>query len=78
MAMLFAASLHVMMGPGGMASFGHAAWFGIGAYAAALAAKGLVLPMPAGLLLAPVLAAGWRRWGSGGSWCGCRASIWPC
>ena len=27
-----------MMGPGGMASFGHAAWFGIGAYAAALLA----------------------------------------
>ncbi|MCX7383864.1 MAG: ABC transporter permease, partial [Alphaproteobacteria bacterium] len=30
-AVLFAASLHFMMGPGGMASFGHAAWFGIGA-----------------------------------------------
>ena len=29
--MLFASSLHAMMGPGGMASFGHAAWFGIGA-----------------------------------------------
>ena len=33
---LFAASLHLLMGPGGMASFGHAAYFGIGAYAAAL------------------------------------------
>ena len=55
-AILFAASLHAMMGPGGMASFGHAAWFGIGAYAAALAAQGLVLPMPVGLLIAPVLA----------------------
>ena len=30
-AVLFAASLHFMMGPGGMPSFGHAAWFGIGA-----------------------------------------------
>jgi branched-chain amino acid transport system permease protein len=33
---LFAASLHLLMGAGGMASFGHAAYFGIGAYAAAL------------------------------------------
>lgn len=55
-AMLFAASLHFMMGPGGMASFGHAAWFGIGAYAAAFAVKGLALGMGAGLLLAPLLA----------------------
>lgn len=37
-AVLFAASLHFIMGPGGMPSFGHAAWFGIGAYAAALLA----------------------------------------
>jgi branched-chain amino acid transport system permease protein len=64
-AMLFAASLHAMMGPGGMASFGHAAWFGIGAYAAALAARGLSMPMPVGLLLgwflagATALAFGW-------------------
>jgi len=33
---LFAASLHLLMGAGGMASFGHAAYFGVGAYAAAL------------------------------------------
>ena len=52
---LFAASLHVMMGPGGMASFGHAAWFGIGAYAAGLLAQ--QMPMIAGLVAAP-LAAG--------------------
>ncbi len=38
-AVLFAASLHFMMGPGGMPSFGHAAWFGIGAYAAGLLAQ---------------------------------------
>jgi branched-chain amino acid transport system permease protein len=36
---LFAASLGLLMGPGGMASFGHAAYFGAGAYAAAIAAK---------------------------------------
>lgn len=56
-AMLFAASLHVMMGPGGMASFGHAAWFGLGAYGAAFAVKGLALSMPAALLVAPFGAA---------------------
>jgi len=56
-AVLFAAALHFMMGPGGMVSFGHAAWFGIGAYAAALAAKGLAAGMMVGLVLAP-LAAG--------------------
>ena len=54
-ALLFAASLHLLMGPGGMASFGHAAWFGIGAYAAALATKSLSMPLA--LALAP-LAAG--------------------
>jgi branched-chain amino acid transport system permease protein len=46
-----------MMGPGGMASFGHAAWFGLGAYGAAFAVKGLALSMPMALLLAPFGAA---------------------
>lgn len=55
-AVLFAASLHVMMGPGGMASFGHAAWFGIGAYAAALAVQALGAPMPLALLAATIAA----------------------
>ena len=36
---LFAASLQFLMGTGGMASFGHAAYFGLGAYAAALAVE---------------------------------------
>lgn len=56
-AMVFAASLHLAMGPGGMVSFGHAAWFGLGAYAAALSAKALMLPVPMGLAMA-VLVAG--------------------
>jgi branched-chain amino acid transport system permease protein len=51
---LFAASLHLIMGPGGMASFGHAAYFGLGAYAAALAVKWLAAPMAVGLVLAPL------------------------
>lgn len=53
---LFAASLHFIMGPGGMASFGHAAYFGLGAYGAALAAKFLLAPMAVGLVLAPLMA----------------------
>jgi len=44
---LFAVSLHFIMGPGGMVSFGHAAYFGIGAYAGALLFKRLALPMEA-------------------------------
>ena len=56
-AVLFASSLHFMMGPGGMHSFGHAAYFGLGAYCAAWGVKGLGWPMEAALLLAPVGAA---------------------
>lgn len=53
---LFAASLHLIMGPGGMASFGHAAYFGAGAYAAGLLLRHLAAPMEMGLLLAPFAA----------------------
>jgi branched-chain amino acid transport system permease protein len=56
-AVMFAASLHFIMGPGGMHSFGHAAYFGLGAYGAALLVKWLALPMPAALLAAPLVAA---------------------
>ncbi len=56
-AVLFAASLHFVMGPAGLHSFGHAAYFGLGAYAAALLVRTTGLPMEAALLLAP-LAAG--------------------
>lgn len=55
-ALLFAASLHFIMGPGGMASFGHAAYFGVGAYGAALLVKWLAAPMLPALLAAPLLA----------------------
>jgi len=53
---LFAASLHFIMGPGGMISFGHAAYFGLGAYAGAILFKKAGLPMEAALLLAPLCA----------------------
>jgi len=56
-AALFAASLHCILGPGGMHSFGHAAYFGLGAYGAALLVRRLDLPMEAALLLGPLVAA---------------------
>ncbi len=55
-AVLFATSLHFIMGPAGMHSFGHAAYFGLGAYGAALLLKYAGVPMEAALLLAPVVA----------------------
>lgn len=56
-AALFAASLHFILGPGGMHSFGHAAYFGLGAYGAALAVRALDLPMEAALLFGPLATA---------------------
>jgi len=55
-AVIFAVSLHFMMGLGGMVSFGHAAYFGLGAYGVALAFKHLGWGMGASLLMAPLLA----------------------
>ncbi len=56
-AALFAASLHFIMGPAGMHSFGHAAYFGLGAYGAALLVRSSGLPMEAALIVAPLVAA---------------------
>ena len=42
---VFAASLQFLMSAGAMVSFGHAAYFGLGAYGAALASRHLGLPM---------------------------------
>lgn len=56
-AALFAAALHFMMGPAGMHSFGHAAYFGLGAYGAAMLVRNAGLPMEAALMLAPLVAA---------------------
>ncbi|ALM85684.1 ABC transporter permease [Bordetella sp. N] len=55
-AALYALSLHFIMGPAGMHSFGHAAYFGLGAYGAALLVKAAALPMPLALALAPLVA----------------------
>src|SRR3981081_3640979 len=52
---IFATSLHFLMSVGGLASFGHAAYLGLGAYGVALLAKLAGLPMILSLLLGPVL-----------------------
>jgi branched-chain amino acid transport system permease protein len=54
---LFAWSFYFMAGPGGMISFGQAAFFGIGLYAPALLFKYYGIGMTVGLIAAP-LAAG--------------------
>src|SRR5688500_6436920 len=56
-AALFATSLHFIMGPAGMHSFGHAAYFGLGAYGAALLVRSVGLPMEGALIVSPVVAA---------------------
>jgi branched-chain amino acid transport system permease protein len=54
---LFAVSLHFILAVGGLVSFGHAAWFGVGAYTGALLLTKLAVPMAGGLIAAPVVAA---------------------
>ncbi|MBC8118177.1 MAG: ABC transporter permease, partial [Burkholderiaceae bacterium] len=55
-AALLAASLQFGMGLGGIVSFGHAAFFGLGAYSVALAVKHLGAPFTVALILAPLVA----------------------
>jgi branched-chain amino acid transport system permease protein len=54
---LFATAFNLLMGFGGMVSFGHAAYFALGAYAAAILVKQAAWPMLAGLAVAPLVAA---------------------
>ncbi len=53
---LFAASLHFIMGNGGMVSFGHAAYFGLGCYGAAFMVKYLGGSMEMALVAGPLFA----------------------
>jgi branched-chain amino acid transport system permease protein len=53
---LAAFSLNILIGNAGLVSFGHAAYFGIGAYAAGLVLTRAGAPMEAALLAAPLLA----------------------
>jgi len=54
---LFAASLHFILGPGGMVSFGHAAYLGAGAYGAGLLLVKAGWPMEAALAASPLAGA---------------------
>jgi branched-chain amino acid transport system permease protein len=54
---LFAMSLDLIMGYTGMVSFGHAAYFGLGAYGSALVLMHLGQPVPVALLAGALLAA---------------------
>ena len=54
---LAAFSLNFLIGVGGVVSFGHAAYFGIGAYAAGLLVTRLGLPMEPALVAAPLITA---------------------
>src|SRR5215831_17571844 len=54
---LFALSLDLILGYGGILSLGHAAFFGLGAYAAGLFAKHGIITEPVLALLAAGLAA---------------------
>jgi len=58
-AALFAASLQIITGTAGMTSFGHAAFFGLGAYGAALALRGgwpFAVALASGVALAAIAA----------------------
>ncbi len=52
---IFAASLNLLLGPAGLISFGHAAYFGLGAYAVALMITRLGVPFP-GAIAVGILA----------------------
>jgi branched-chain amino acid transport system permease protein len=54
---LLATSYNLIFGYAGLVSFGHAAFFGLGAYAMALLTKNYGSPMLLGLLAAPLVAA---------------------
>jgi branched-chain amino acid transport system permease protein len=54
---LFATSLNLVLGFGGMVSFGHAAFFGVGAYTVALLMKKAGVNLIVALIAAPCLAA---------------------
>ena len=53
---LYAVSFNVLLGFGGMLSFGHAAFFGVGGYAAAILLKRAGLPPTLAFALVPLVA----------------------
>ena len=77
-AVLFAASLHFLMGPAGMHSFGHAAYFGLGAYGAALCFKALGAADGSVARARAAARRARRASSSAGSACASPASTWRC
>ncbi len=55
---LFAMSYNLLLGQAGMLSFGHAAYYGLGAYTVAILFAKLQVPIYLGLFAAPVVAGG--------------------
>jgi branched-chain amino acid transport system permease protein len=53
---LFAIAFNLLLGYGGMVSFGHAAFYGLGAYTCGLLLKKTGAPFPLALLAAPLVA----------------------
>lgn len=76
-ASLFAASLHFIMGPAGMHSFGHAAYFGLGPTAPRWPCASWACPWRQRCWWARWWVL-WARWWWAGFACGCRACTWPC
>src|ERR1041384_7880964 len=56
---LFAVSLNLLLGYTGLVSFGHAAYFGIGAYTSAILMKTYGVPFALALAAGAVHAAAW-------------------
>lgn len=56
-AILFASSLNLLMGYGGMLSFGHAAYYALAAYTSALLLVRLSWPVELAMLMGPLVAA---------------------
>ncbi|HXX32968.1 MAG TPA: branched-chain amino acid ABC transporter permease [Thermodesulfobacteriota bacterium] len=54
---IFATSLNILIGYGGMVSFGHAAYYGIGAYTYALLLTKAAAPFLLAMIAAPILSA---------------------
>jgi len=54
---LYAVSFNLLLGFGGMLSFGHAAYFGVGGYAVALLLNRMALPLGVAVVGAPIAAA---------------------
>lgn len=53
---LFAVSYNLLLGQAGMLSFGHAAYYGLGAYTVAILYAKLGIPVHAGIVAAPLVA----------------------